>query len=129
MMAHAHMYGHGVPVDYEKAARWLERAAALGDERAARDLAAYRTERGRGGAHLQTTPARIEAVGTPRVASAFRPAREARGGRGWHARGHGTPCPYGPNALGGRAGWRPSPLARHPPHSHSIVAGGFEDTS
>ena len=42
MMAHAFMYGHGVPADHDEAARWLERAADLGDEQAARDLAAYR---------------------------------------------------------------------------------------
>lgn len=45
MMAHAYMYGKGAPVDHAEAARWLERAAALGDERAARDLAAYRARR------------------------------------------------------------------------------------
>ena len=45
MMARAYMYGRGVPVDHDEAARWLERAAALGDEQAARDLAAYHARR------------------------------------------------------------------------------------
>ena len=46
MLAGAYRDGKGVDVDYERAAYWLERAAALGDERAARDLAAYREHRG-----------------------------------------------------------------------------------
>ncbi|MDT0632026.1 hypothetical protein RQM47_01350 [Rubrivirga sp. S365] len=42
MLATVYMYGNGVEVDHDEAARWLERAATLGHERAARDLAAYR---------------------------------------------------------------------------------------
>ena len=42
MMAMAYMHGQGVPEDHDEAARWLERAAALGVEGAAEDLAAYR---------------------------------------------------------------------------------------
>ena len=37
----AYQHGRGVEPDYEEAARWLARAAELGDEQAARDLAAY----------------------------------------------------------------------------------------
>ncbi|WP_412069488.1 hypothetical protein [Rubrivirga sp. IMCC43871] len=41
-MAAAYRDGQGVAQDDAQAALWLERAAALGDEDAARDLAAYR---------------------------------------------------------------------------------------
>lgn len=49
MLAHAYMYGKGVEVDLDTAALWLERAAALGDERAARDLTNYRAHQQAGG--------------------------------------------------------------------------------
>ena len=42
MLAAAYRDGRGVAPDYERAAYWLRRAAALGDRAAARDLAAYR---------------------------------------------------------------------------------------
>lgn len=45
MTALAYRSGWSVPVDYERSAYWLERAAALGDEQAARDLAAYQAYR------------------------------------------------------------------------------------
>lgn len=40
-----YQHGRGVEPNYEEAARWLARAAELGDERAARDLEAYKTFR------------------------------------------------------------------------------------
>jgi TPR repeat protein len=43
MVAVAYQQGKGVPVDHEQAARWLERAAELGSEKAAQELAHYRT--------------------------------------------------------------------------------------
>jgi localization factor PodJL len=46
MLAYAYRDGKGVAVDHERAAYWLGRAAALGDERAAHDLAVYRARRG-----------------------------------------------------------------------------------
>lgn len=46
MLAYAHREGKGVAVDHERSAYWLERAAALGDDEAARDLAAYRAYHG-----------------------------------------------------------------------------------
>ena len=42
MLALAYRDGMGAPVDYDRSAYWLERAAEAGDEDAARDLAAYR---------------------------------------------------------------------------------------
>lgn len=45
MLASAYRDGKGVDVDYERAASWLKRAAALGDEQAARDLAVYRAQK------------------------------------------------------------------------------------
>ena len=45
MLASAYMHGNGVPVDYDEAARWLERAAELGGEGAAEQLAHYRAYR------------------------------------------------------------------------------------
>ncbi len=45
MLAYAYQSGKGVAVDYEASAYWLERAAALGNESAARDLASYRANR------------------------------------------------------------------------------------
>lgn len=42
MVAVAYQQGKGVPVDFEEAARWLERAADLGSEKAAQELAHYR---------------------------------------------------------------------------------------
>ena len=44
-LAAAYMHGQGVAADPDEAGRWLGRAAALGDEHAARDLAAYRARR------------------------------------------------------------------------------------
>ncbi len=46
-MAAAYRDGAGVEQDDAQAVVWLERAAALGDEDAARDLAAYRAYRAR----------------------------------------------------------------------------------
>ncbi len=46
MLAYAYRDGKGVAVDHERAAYWLGRAAVLGDERAANDLAVYRSHRG-----------------------------------------------------------------------------------
>ena len=46
MLAHSYMDGKGVAADHERAAYWLDRAAALGDESAERDLAAYRAQQG-----------------------------------------------------------------------------------
>jgi hypothetical protein len=42
MVAVAYQQGKGVPVDYEQAAQWLERAAALGSKKAAQELVHYR---------------------------------------------------------------------------------------
>lgn len=42
MIAQTYMYGHGVKVDHAEAARWLERAAELGSEAAARELEYFR---------------------------------------------------------------------------------------
>lgn len=42
MLATLYMSGKGVTVDYERAAYWLEKLAATGNDDAARDLAAYR---------------------------------------------------------------------------------------
>ncbi|OZC01668.1 SEL1-like repeat protein [Rubricoccus marinus] len=42
MLAYMYRDGDGVEQDYERSAYWLERAARLGSERHARDLAAYR---------------------------------------------------------------------------------------
>ena len=49
MLALSYREGKGVDIDYERAAYWLEQAAASGDEQAARDLAAYRTQKGEHG--------------------------------------------------------------------------------
>lgn len=45
MAAAAYQHGWGVDVDYGRSAYWLERGAALGSERSARDLAAYRAHK------------------------------------------------------------------------------------
>lgn len=42
MLAYVYQEGEGVGVDYERAAYWLGRSAAIGDGDAARDVAAYR---------------------------------------------------------------------------------------
>ena len=45
-LAWAYMQGEGISVDHDKAARWLRRAAALGDSEAARSVAAYEANTG-----------------------------------------------------------------------------------
>lgn len=44
-LAMIYQQGRGVAIDYEESARWLARAAALGSEKAARDLDYYRSRR------------------------------------------------------------------------------------
>lgn len=46
MVAASYLHGWGVAADDDTAAVWMKRAAALGSESAARDLAAYRAHRG-----------------------------------------------------------------------------------